>query len=329
MVDLSTTYLGLPLKNPFIVGSSGLTDTVVKVQDLARHGAAAVVLKSIFEEEIALEFQDILRNEAPQGQYLEHFDYLDYQIRERNLETYTQLIMDCKVSVAIPVIASVNCTYAAEWAFFAKQLQNAGADALELNMYFLPSDVTRSSEDLERAYFDVIARVTHELSIPVSLKISPYFSSLAHLMQEVCRSGIAGLVLFNRFSSPDFDIEGLRVVTKHTFSTPAEYLLPLRWIALMSDRVECDLVGSTGIHDGRAMIKLLLAGAQVVQVVSALYQQGNTHIQAMLSEVEKWMQRQGFTSLEEFRGTLSQAHSANPGVYERVQYMRQFGGQKA
>lgn len=325
MEDISTKYLGIPLKTPIIVGSCGLTDSVDGVKDLEQNGAGAVVLKSIFEEEIALEFEEILRKEAPHGRGIEHFDYFDYQIREHNLQAYNKLISECKNSVSIPVIASVNCTYSHEWAFFAKTFEDAGADAIELNMFFLPSDFTRSSEEQEQAYFTAIDKVKQELSLPISLKISYYFSNLGQMIQKLSNTGIAGLVLFNRFSHPDFDIDTFKVVPKDTFSTPDEQLIPLRWIAMMSGKVTCDLVASSGIHDGKAVIKQLLAGARAVQVVSVLYQHGNGHIQSMLEELKNWMKSKGFESIEQFWGKMSQAQSANPAAYERAQYMKQFG----
>ena len=328
MTDISTKYLGIPLKNPIIVGSCGLTDSVDNVKELEQNGAGAVVLKSIFEEEIALEFEEILRKEAPDGRYIEHFDYLDYQIREHNLQAYTRLIAECKNSVSIPVIASINCTYSYEWAFFAKTFQDAGADAIELNMFFLPSDLNRSGEEQEQAYFDVIERVKKELSFPIALKISYYFSNLGQMIQKLSNTGIAGLILFNRFSCPDFDIDKFKVIARNMFSTPGEYVVPLRWIAMMSGRVNCDLIASTGIHDGAAVIKQLLAGAQAVQIVSALYKHGSKYIQTILGEVEHWMESKGFESIEQFRGKMSQTHSANPAAYERAQYMKQFGGKK-
>ncbi|PIE31470.1 diguanylate cyclase [candidate division KSB3 bacterium] len=329
MVDLSTSYLGIPITNPIIVGSCGLTASVDSVQALEQNGAGAVVLKSIFEEEIALEFEKLLREESPDGRYTDHFDYFDYVIKDNNLKAYSNLIAGCKQAVPIPVIASINCTYSHEWISFAKTLEEAGADAIELNMFFLPSDLSRSSEEQEQAYFHVIERVKTELSLPIALKISSYFSSLGHIIKQLSQTGIDGLVLFNRFMQPDINIDTFQVLPGATLSTPEEHLFPLRWIALMADQIDCDLAASTGIHNGNAVIKHLLAGAQTVQVVSALYKHGNGHLQTMLAELRNWMETKGFERIDQFRGKMSQAHIANPATYERAQYMKQFGSHNA
>jgi dihydroorotate dehydrogenase (fumarate) len=326
MADLSTEYLGLVLKNPIIAGSSGLTGSVERVKDLEANGAGAVVLKSIFEEEIALEHRDVLEQVAAQGYDVDAYEYYDHQIRGDKLRAYIDLVTGCKKSVSIPVIASVNCMYSYEWASFARELESAGADALELNMFFMPSDLTRSSADQEQAYLDTIAKVQQQVSIPIALKMSYHFTSLGRTIIELSKSGVAGLVLFNRFYSPDFDIDKFRVVSRNILSTPAELGVSLRWVAMMSGRVGCDLAASTGIHDGQAVVKQLLAGAKAVQIVSTLYKNGTAHIQSMLQEVDTWMTQQGFYGLEQFRGKMSQTESDNPAIYERVQFMRYAGG---
>jgi len=326
MADLTTHYLGLKLRNPLIAGSSGLSNSVKGVKEFEDNGAGAVVLKSIFEEEIVFEYEDVLKEAREEGINLEQFDYYDYQIKGEKLNKYTGLISECKSSVSIPVIASINCVYSHEWTAFAKQLQDAGADALELNMFFLPSDFARTTEEKEKAYFQIIENVKKTVSVPIALKISYYFSNLGPMIQQLSETGIAGLVLFNRFYSPDFDIDKLEVVSSNVFSNPSDLHLSLRWIAIMAERVSCDLAASTGVHDGNALIKQILAGANAVQVVSSLYKNGKGQIKTMLSILEKWMTRKGFNSLSDFRGKMSQAKSSNPAAYERVQFMRYFGG---
>jgi dihydroorotate dehydrogenase (fumarate) len=326
MVDLSTEYLGLKLKNPLIAGSSGLSATAKGVREYEENGAAAVVLKSIFEEEIMYEYEDILREASQEGVNMDQFDYYDFELKSGKIKKYTDLIEECKKSVSIPVIASINCVYSHEWTSFAKQLEEAGADALELNMFFLPSEFDRTSEEKEKAYFQIIEKVQKEVRIPIALKISYYFSNLGPMIQNLSNTGIAGLVLFNRFYSPDFDIEKLEVVSSNVFSNPSDVTISLRWIGIMAERVHCDLAASTGVHDGAALIKQILAGANAVQVVSALYKHGKGHIAAMLETLEGWMKKKGFNSLSDFRGKLSQAKSSNPAVYERVQFMKYFGG---
>ena len=326
MVDLSTEYLGLKLKNPLIAGSSGLSATAKGVREYEEKGAAAVVLKSIFEEEIMYEYEDILREASQEGVNMDQFDYYDFELKSGKIKKYTDLIGECKKSVSIPVIASINCVYSHEWTSFAKQLEEAGADALELNMFFLPSEFDRTTEEKEKAYFQIIEKVLKEVSIPMALKISYYFSNLGPMIQNLSKTGIAGLVLFNRFYSPDFDIEKLEVVSSNVFSNPSDVTISLRWIGIMAERVNCDLAASTGVHDGAALIKQILAGANAVQVVSALYKHGKGHIATMLETLEEWMKKKGFNSLSDFRGKLSQAKSSNPAVYERVQFMKYFGG---
>jgi dihydroorotate dehydrogenase (fumarate) len=326
MVDLSTEYLGMKIKNPVIASSSGLTNSVKSIKELAENGAGAVVLKSIFEEEIAFEYEDILKEAESKGYNLDQFDYYDYKIKEDNLDKYTTLINESKKNVSIPVIASVSCVYSHEWLAFASQLEKAGADALELNMFFLPSDFERTSEEKEKAYFQIIEQVQKVVSLPIALKISYYFSNLGPMIQKLSNTGIAGLVLFNRFFSPDFDIDKFEVKSSNVFSAPSDLSISLRWIAIMAERVNCDLAASTGVHDGVALIKQLLAGADAVQVASTLYENGKGRIGEMLKTLEDWMEGKGYGSLSDFRGKMSQAKSSNPAAYERVQFMKYFGG---
>jgi dihydroorotate dehydrogenase (fumarate) len=326
MVDLSTQYLGMKLKNPVIAGSSGLTNSVKSIQELEKNGAAAVVLKSIFEEEIAFEYDDILKEASEEGVNLDQFDYYDFHIKGEKLDRYTTLLEESKKAVSIPVIASINCVYSHEWTSFAKQLQTAGADALELNMFFLPTEFGRTSEEKEKAYFQIIEKVQKEVTIPIALKISYYFSNLGPMIQRLSETGIAGLVLFNRFYSPDIDIDKMEIVSSNVFSSPSDLSISLRWIAIMAERVNCDLAASTGVHDGEALIKQILAGADAVQVASTLYKNGKSRIAEMLKTLEEWMLDKGYGRLEDFRGKMSQAKSSDPAAYERVQFMKYFGG---
>jgi dihydroorotate dehydrogenase (fumarate) len=314
MADLTTQYAGLTLRNPIIVGSSDLTDSVKSIRELEQHGAGAIVLGSIFEEEIALEYESVLEGLHAQGRNLIDYDYYDYKIRAQSLDLVTSLIKDAKQSVSIPVIASINCVYSHEWTLFAKEIEKAGADALE------------DSHQTEALYFKVIQKVLSEISIPISIKMSYYFSSLARMIQRLSETSIASVVLFNRFFSPDFDIDSLKVVTGHLLSSPEEFPISLRWVALMSGRVQCDIAASTGIHDSQAMIKQLLAGAQAVQIASTLYKNGPEYIQTMLQDLTDWMGAKGYAKIDDFRGKLSQAESTDPALYERVQFLKYCGG---
>lgn len=328
MANLATKYMGLSLKNPIIAGSSGFSSSLSGIKKLKEGGAGAVVLKSIFEEEILHEMNDLMKDVPEASRYLERFDYHDLAIKSENLEQYTTLIKEAKEAVNIPIVASINCSFSYEWTEYARRLESAGADALELNMFFLPTEQQRSAEEMERAYFNIVEKVVETVSIPVALKISYYFTCLGQTIQKLSRLGISGLVLFNRFYSPDFDIEKLEVAQTNVLSTPGDLVNSLRWVAMMSQKVDCDLAASTGVHDGEAVIKQLLAGAQAVQVASALYKNGPSCIQTMLNTVEDWMARHGYETLEDFRGKMSQDKSTDPSLYERVQFMKYFSGQK-
>lgn len=329
MADLSTKVMGLNLKNPIIVGSSGLSGSLKGVKELEEAGAGAVVLKSIFEEEIVHELDAMMKKNTPLSRRdMEKYDYYDYVIKGDNLDKYTTLIEEAKQALTIPVIASINCTYSSEWIDYARRLEVAGADALELNMFFLPTDLERSAEETERAYFNVVEKIKEVVSIPVVLKISYYFSCLGATIQKLSKQGISGLVLFNRFYSPDFDIDKLEVVPTNVLSTADELATSLRWVAMMSQKVDCDLIASTGIHDGKDVIKQLLAGAQAVEIVSALYRNGKDQLGNILGELEAWMAKHGYETLEDFRGKLSQDKSDNPAIYERVQFMKYSSGKK-
>ncbi len=327
MVDLTTKYLGLTLRNPIVIGSSGLTDNIDNIVELEKAGAGAVVLKSIFEEEIMLEAEKSMK-EAEQSSLLyseksESLDYIDMHIKEDTLNKYIELIRDAKDKVLIPIIASVNCINPGEWINFSKRLEEAGADALELNIAVLPSDVNTSAEDIEKKYFDILQKVKERISIPIVVKLSYYFSNLAQVIKKISEAGVSGMVLFNRFYSPDIDINNFEEKAANTFSSSNEFTYPLRWIAIMSDVVQCDLAAATGIHDSKAVIKQLLAGADVVQIVSALYKHGIDHIQTILKELEAWMAKKDYNYPDQFRGKMSSKHQ-NTASYERIQFMKYF-----
>jgi len=337
-MDLTTQYLGLTLRNPIVVGSSGLTSTVEKIKDIDDKGAGAVVLKSIFEEEIACEYANFIETAKKIGdgnKYFEYdgqtnpIEYYDYVLREENLHKYITLIKESKKAVSIPVIASINCYFhSGEWVSYAKHIEEAGADALELNMFFPPTDFGHAREDNESIYFQITEKITKKLSIPVALKISHYFTDLGPMIKKLSDTGISGLVLFNRFFSPDFDINKFEITPAFVFSAPSDISISLKWIAIMAEKVNCDLAASTGIHDGDAVIKQILAGADAVQVVSCLYENGTSYIEQLLERLESWMAGRGFGKLSTFKGKMSQAKSTDPSMYERVQFMRYYGGKK-
>jgi len=323
-MDLSVKYLGLELRNPLIVGSSGLTDSVDKIVELEKYGAGAVVLKSIFEEEIRMEYEHVLEEEAPSRYKDDYLDYFDYKIKERNVTKYIKLIADTKKKVKIPVIASINCTSSYEWTYYTKKIEEAGADALELNIYILPSTLDKTIDEIEQTYLEIISMVKGETNMPVSIKISCFFSNLARAIKQLSKTGVDGIVLFNRFYSPDIDTDKMELVSTNVLSRPEEISHSLRWIGIMASRVKCDLAASTGVHDGKATVKQLLAGADAVQCVSALYKNGPAYLATMLKELKDWMKEKGFEKISDFKGKLSQEQYLNPSLYERVQFMKYF-----
>ena len=332
MADLNTRYLGLNLKNPLVVASSGLTDSVRKIVELEKQGAAAVVIKSLFEEQILLEADYRIRKAEEHGElfvdYSETFDYMDVHIKEEELGKYIDFIKETKSQVRIPVIASINCMSTLEWTDFAKKIEQAGADALELNIFVMPFNLNRTCESNEEVYYHVLKKVKAAVRIPVAVKISPYFSNLGKVIKGLEANKADAVVLFNRFTSPDIDIYQMKSTVADVLSTPGEMALSLRWIAMMAKRVNMDLAATTGIHDGEAVVKQLLAGATVVQLASVLYKNGPAEIEKILAFVSQWMQEKGFETIHQFRGKLSQAKSVNPDVYERLQFMKYFGDYK-
>ncbi len=328
MADLSTNYMGFKLKNPIIAGSSGLCKSVENLVKLEQNGAAAVVLKSLFEEQITHQVSKAMKHSENAESYVypEAEDYIGHYTREKDLGDYLKLIEDGKKKVTIPIIASVNCLSASEWISFAKRMEAAGADGLELNIFILPSDTKRDSEQNEQVYFDIVMEVMRQVSIPVAVKISYYFSSLAKTALKLSWTGIAGMVLFNRFFSPDIDINKMEVTSSNVFSSPDELATSLRWVAMLSDKLHCDIAASTGVHDGEAVVKQLLAGAKAVQVASTLYKNGFEQIGKMTSFLDSWMDKHQFKTTDDFIGKLSLKEADNAAVYERVQFMKHFAG---
>lgn len=263
-----TNYLGLNLTSPIIAGSSGLTDNIEKLIELEKSGAGAIVIKSLFEEEIIQEMNTSHDQSLENGlTFPETLDMFDRVSDTNSVFDYLEFIKEAKNKLSIPIIASINCLSSQKWTYFAKKIEEAGADALELNIFQMPSDFDRpNSYDLEKIYFDIINTVLPQISIPVALKPSFYFSNLGPILQQFSQTGVKGLVLFNRFFSPDYDIDKLEVIPTNILSSPSDLAISLRWIAIMHQRVNCDLCASTGIHNGQAVIKEILAGANAVQI---------------------------------------------------------------
>ncbi len=328
MPDLSTEYLGLKIKNPLIISSCGLTSEVEKIQQLEQKGAGAVVLKSIFEEEIKENAKSIIKSGGGFNNYWDAENYINQYVQMENLEKYKNLISECKKNTSFPIIASINCSTAKGWANYAKAIELAGADALELNIFIMPTDYSLSSEKVEKMYFNIIKEVRKRMSIPIALKIGFHFSGMAKMIINLSETGIAGIALFNKFFNPDIDIDKMEFTSGKVFTVPEDIALTLRWIGILSGKIKCDIAASGGVHDGKSMIKTLLAGAKVTYAVTTIYNNGLEYIPVMLKELEDWMAANNFNSLEDFRGKLSQDNITNPILYERAQFMKYFSGYK-
>lgn len=327
MADLSTNYLGLNLKSPLIVGSCGLTSSIENVKLMEKNGAGAVVLKSIFEEEILLSLHkkagDASKDKLLYYEYSETYDYLDVHTRNEELENYLGFIREIKKEVLIPVIASINCVTNSEWTDFALKIQEAGADALELNLFFNPAGFQK--KDVEKLSVQIVDKIMKTVTIPVSVKLSSNYSNLGHTIREISNTGVQGIVLFNRFFSVDFDLDKLSVISSDIYSSPGDFTKPLRWTALLADNIECNIAASGGVHSGETALKQILAGADTVQVVSVLYKNGIDHLSILLNEMDKWIEEKGFNSVTQIKGMMRNKNVKNPEVFERMQFMRYYG----
>ena len=324
MANLETTYMGLKLKNPIVVASSGLTNSVEKIKALEEAGAGAVILKSIFEEQINNEVSHLI-NKDPQNSYPEAEDYIWNYTRNSSIVAYLELVKQAKKAVSIPVIASINCITAKEWISFAHDFEEAGADALELNLFVVPTDRLQKSSDVEQLYVDVLNKVKKEVSIPVSVKIGFYFSNLISMVEKLLANGAAAVTMFNRFYEPDINLDKLELSASEVFSSPSDIRRTLRWVGLVSAALpKLEIAASTGIHDGAAVAKQLLAGAQVTQLCSVVYIEGAQVINGILADLEKFMDKWNFETIDAFRGRLSYAKIKDPLLYERSQFMKYF-----
>ena len=326
MLNLETKYMGLTLKNPIVIGSSGLTNSVEKIRALENAGAGAVVLKSIFEEQINNEVSTLI-NRDPQNQYPEAQDYIWNYTRNNSITHHLNLLSEAKKETEIPIIASINCMSASEWTIFAKDFENAGADALELNLFFVPTDRHKSAEEIEQLYLRIVSEVKKKSGIPVSVKIGYNYTNLVLMADKLVQNGADALVLFNRFYEPDINIHKLEMSSSEVFSSASDLRHSLRWIGLISSQLpEVEIAAATGIHDGEAVIKQLLAGAQVAQICSTVYINGSQVIPGMLEDLKSFMKNWNFKKIEDFRGRLSYKNIPDPMLYERAQFMKYFSG---
>ena len=324
MPDLSTSYMGLKLKNPIIAASSGLTKSTQKIMDCYNSGVGAIIMKSVFEEALAQEDYGIA---GSTGYHAEAYDYMRSELElQYGTREYLDIISETKAKIDIPLIASVNCVSSKWWPKYAKQFQDAGADALELNVFKTATALGEDSQTLENMYYEIIKNVKQHVSIPVALKIGINFTALPHFVAQLARKGADGVVLFNRFTKPDIDINNLSLKTTFSFSTSFDFYKPLRWTALLAGQVGCDISASTGVKSGKDVIKLLLAGASSVQIASLLYQKGIDQIEEILKELTAWMKTHNFESISDFQGKLSFKNTSLPETYLRAQFMEKIRG---
>ena len=321
MIDLSVKYAGLTLKSPIIVSSSGLTSSVTRIKKIADAGAGAVVLKSLFEEQIQYE----IGNMETGGGYPEAADYLKTYARENSVSNYLQLISDAKNAVDIPVIASVNCYSSSEWVDFTKQMQEAGADAIELNIYFIANNKRKDPREYETVYLQILENVKKTVSVPVIVKLGSHFTNLSWMADQLAVRGAAGVVLFNRFYAPDINTDELTIGSAEVLSTAADIRNSLRWVGILSSEIEgLDISASTGVHNGLGAIKQILAGAEAVQVCSVLYRNGIDYLREIISEMKSWMEKKKYNSIGEFKGKMSYSRIDDPAAYERAQFIKYF-----
>jgi len=323
-MDLSTTYIGLKLRTPLVPSASPLSEDVDNIKRMEDAGASAVVLPSLFEEQLRHDRLE-LHHRLEQGSFSfpEALTYFPEPVEFRlGPEEYLTQIARAKQTVKIPVIASLNGASVGTWTKHARLIQQAGADALELNIYSIPTSMHVSPTEIERSYLEILQAVKTEVTIPVAVKLSPFFTNFAYMAQSLDRTGADGLVLFNRFYQPDIDIESLEVKPNILLSTPMAMRLPLRWIAILYDRLRCSLAATSGIHRGTDALKMLMAGADATMLCSVLLRHGISQIKTIEREIETWMQEHEYASVSQLKGSLSQKNCADPATFERAQYMR-------
>jgi dihydroorotate dehydrogenase (fumarate) len=322
MADLSTSYLGLKLKNPIIMSSSGLTSTIENLKKAEEAGASAVVLKSLFEEDMTSEvkkmgqnFDDMLHPEA--------YAYLQETGMLYNADKYFELIKEAKKVLSIPVIASLNCFSEEWWLDYAETVEKMGADALELNIGLMAHSFREDPDILEDKYVKIFKKVKSRISIPISVKIGQNFTSIPNMVYRITNAGSDGVVLFNRFYNPDIDIDTMKMKTGSRYSTEAEFPPILRWTAIIASQLEdCNISATTGIHSWEQAVKILMAGADTVQLCSVLYKKGIPYLREILSDIEKWMDQKGYNSISDFQGSMESDSNAKEEFYERLQYLK-------
>ncbi len=324
MANLNTSYMGLSLKNPIIISSSGLTSSIDKIAKVVEAGAGAIVLKSLFEEQINYEINNQIKQSSG-NDYPEALDYIAGYTKDNSVGEYISLIKEAKEKFDIPVIASINCFSANEWIDFAKKIEAAGADAIELNVHIVNTDKNLEASVIEGLYYSIAENISKAVKIPFAIKLGDNFANIVAVVNKLYALGAKGVVLFNRFYQPDIDINKMTLTSSSVFSTPSDIRRSLRWVAIVSDKVDqIDVSASTGNHDGEAVIKQLLAGASTVQLCSTIYKNGAQIISSIINELSFWMEEKGFKSIDDFKGAMSYRKISDPTQYERAQFMKYF-----
>lgn len=324
-MDLSTTYLGLKLRNPLVLSASPISAEVDKVKKAEDLGAAAVVMYSLFEEQINHEINEIdhflAGSEASSAEALSYFPE-PAEFKNLHAEEYLELITRLKKSVKIPIIGSLNGVSAGGWMNYAQKMEQAGADALELNIYYIATDMEMTSSKVEELYIENVKTVKKAVKIPVAIKLSPYFSAFANMAKKLDKAGADGLVLFNRFYQPDIDLKTLEVIPNLQLSTSHEMRLPLRWIAVLYGQIKASLAATTGIHTAEDVIKMIMVGADVTMLASVLLRHGLSKISEILGGIQKWMEENEYESVKQMKGSMSYKSIAEPAAYERANYIK-------
>jgi len=323
-VDLSTTYLGLRLRNPLVVAASPLTNELTQLQRLEQSGAAAAVLVSLFQEQIEHESWELERRHGSRFHpYAENLCYFpDLEEYNTGPDGYLRHVAAAKRVSSIPIIGSLNGTCSGSWTRFARLIEEAGADALELNIYHVAADPTRSAADVEQRYFDLATEVRAAIQIPLAVKLGPFFSSLPNMVERLVEAGIDGIVLFNRFCQPDLDLDTMDVRPRLALSRREELCLALRWIAILRDQIPASLAATGGIHTAEDVLKMLLVGADATMMATALLQHGPEYVGKILADLNSLMERKGFDSVEQIKGLVNQRHCPDPTAFERAYYMK-------
>ena len=320
-MDLSTEYMGLKLKNPIIVSSSKLTSEIDNIKKCADQGAGAIVIKSLFEEQLIADSNALMDQDIKYFWFPEAIEHINRHSKEYGLKQILDLIHQAKGYTDIPIMASINCISAHEWPQFARTLEEAGADAIELNIAILPFDKFTSCGDIADRYVEIVQKVKEYVDIPVSVKLGNYFTNIIQMGHRLDETGADGLVLFNRYYRPDIDIESEKVVRDNVLSSPLEVTKSLRWVALLSPQLKLDIAAGTGIHDYKGVVKQLLAGAAATQICSTLFINGLSYIDTILFDLQKWMQKHNYDAVSEFKGKVAQTEG-NSIKFERMQFLK-------